>query len=105
MSIAPPAARTLGELREAGSVFRSLRDEVQANLRRHLREATPLFPGIRGFDDSVIPAVENALLSGHDMIFLGERGQAKTRLPLPDQTVVGDGTDDSGPSADAHGGT
>ena len=80
MSIRPPAERTLGELHKAGYVFRSLRDEIQVNLRRHLREATPLFPGIRGFDDSVIPAVENALLSGHDMIFLGERGQAKTRL-------------------------
>lgn len=80
MSIAPPSARTLGELRKAGYVFRSLRDEIQANLRRHLREATPLFPDIRGYTDSVIPAVENALLSGHDMIFLGERGQAKTRM-------------------------
>ena len=80
MSIAPPSARTLGELRKAGYTFRSLRDEIQANLRRHLREATPLFPEIRGYTDSVIPAVENALLSGHDMIFLGERGQAKTRM-------------------------
>ena len=80
MSIAPPSARTLGELRKAGYGFRSLRDEIQANLRRHLREATPLFPDIRGYTDSVIPAVENALLSGHDMIFLGERGQAKTRM-------------------------
>jgi len=80
MSIAPPSARTLGELRKSGYVFRSLREEIQASLRQHLREATPLFPGIQGYTESVIPAVENALLSGHDMIFLGERGQAKTRL-------------------------
>ena len=80
MLIAPPAARTLGELREAGYAFRSLRDEIQANLWRHLREGTPLFPDIWGYDDTVVPAVENALLSGHDMIFLGERGQAKTRM-------------------------
>jgi magnesium chelatase subunit I len=80
MSIAPPLACSLGELRESGYVFRSLRDEIQANLRRRLREGTPLFPDIRGYRDSVVPAVENALLSGHDMIFLGERGQAKTRM-------------------------
>ena len=80
MSTAPPAPRTLAELRETGYVFRSLRDEIQLNLRRHLREGLPLFPGVRGYEDTVEPAVENALLSGHDMIFLGERGQAKTRM-------------------------
>jgi magnesium chelatase subunit I len=80
MSPAPPAARTLGELRESGVVFRSLRDEIQSNLRRHLREGLPLFPDIKGYEDTVVPAVENAMLSGHDMIFLGERGQAKTRM-------------------------
>lgn len=80
MPTAPPAARTLGELRAAGYGLRSLREEIQANLRRHLREGLPLFTKIRGYDDTVVPAVENALLSGHDMIFLGERGQAKTRM-------------------------
>lgn len=80
MPTAPPAARTLGELREAGHAFRTLRDELQQNLRRHLREDVPLFSDIRGYEDTVVPAVENALLSGHDMIFLGERGQAKTRM-------------------------
>ncbi len=80
MSTAPPAPRTLGALRETGYVYRSLREELQANLRRHLREGVPLFPGIYGYEDTVVPAVENALLSGHDMIFLGERGQAKTRM-------------------------
>ena len=80
MSASPPAARTLGDLRETGYTRRSLRDEIQANLHGHLRASAPLFPGIHGYEDSVVPAVENALLSGHDMIFLGERGQAKTRM-------------------------
>ena len=80
MSTVPPAAQTLGELRESGYVYRSLREEIQANLRQRLREGAALFPGVRGYEESVEPAVENALLSGHDMIFLGERGQAKTRM-------------------------
>jgi len=80
MATAAPAARTLGELRAAGYLLRSLRDEIQTNLRRHLRDGIPLFTDIHGYDDTVVPAVENALLSGHDMIFLGERGQAKTRM-------------------------
>jgi magnesium chelatase subunit I len=80
MPTAAPAARTLGELRKSGTVLRSLRDEIQTNLRRHIRDRIPLFENIHGYDDTVVPAVENALLSGHDMIFLGERGQAKTRM-------------------------
>ncbi len=80
MPTAPPTPRTLGELRESGYRLKSLRDEIQANVQRRLRESVPLFPGIRGYDDTVVPAVENALLSGHDMIFLGERGQGKSRM-------------------------
>jgi magnesium chelatase subunit I len=75
-----PAPRTLGELRAAGYEYKTLRDEIQANLHRHLRDDVPLFNGIHGYDDTVLPALENALLSGHDIIFLGERGQAKTRM-------------------------
>lgn len=75
-----PAARTLGELRAAGWQPRTLRDEVRANLLERLRAGTPLFAGIVGYEDSVVPAVENALLCGHDLIFLGERGQAKSRM-------------------------
>ena len=75
-----PTHRTLGELRAAGCRPRTLRDEIRANLLARLREGEPLFPGIHGYDDSVIPAVENALLCGHDLIFLGERGQAKSRM-------------------------
>ena len=80
MGPAPPTARTLGELRASGYRPRSLRAELHANLEARLRDGSELFPGIRGYDDTVIPAVENALLCGHDIIFLGERGQAKTRM-------------------------
>jgi magnesium chelatase subunit I len=76
----PPTPRTLGELRASGYRHRSLREELLGNLLEHLRSGRSLFPGIRGYDETVIPAVENALLCGHDMIFLGERGQAKSRM-------------------------
>ncbi len=76
----PPAITRLGQLRSAGYAYRSLRDEVRANLQRHMSEGKPLFEGIVGYEDTVIPALENALLCGHDLIFLGERGQAKTRM-------------------------
>jgi magnesium chelatase subunit I len=80
----PPAISTLGELRaaaEAGRVpHRSVHEEVRANLIRMLRKGEPLFPGIVGYDDTVIPQLVNALLSQHNFILLGLRGQAKTRL-------------------------
>ncbi len=76
----PPRFRTLGELRAAGLPRRTLRQEIRANLLRRIASGEALFPGILGYDDTVIPAVENALLCGHDLIFLGERGQAKSRL-------------------------
>jgi magnesium chelatase subunit I len=75
-----PSPSTLGELRKAGFAPRTLREEIRANLLTRLRDREELFPGIIGFEDTVIPAVENALLCGHDMIFLGERGQAKSRM-------------------------
>ena len=80
MLSAPPPQTTLAELRESGYVYRSLRQEILENLQRHLRGDAPLFPDIIGYEHSVIPAVENALLCGHDLIFLGERGQAKSRM-------------------------
>ncbi|MBW2695705.1 MAG: sigma 54-interacting transcriptional regulator [Deltaproteobacteria bacterium] len=80
MQSAPPTSRTLGELRRSGYVHRSLREEILANLLAHLRDGRELFPGIHGYDETVVPAVENALLCGHDLIFLGERGQAKSRM-------------------------
>jgi magnesium chelatase subunit I len=76
----PPPHRTLGELERAGFRTRPLREEIRANLLERLRARVPLFPGVIGYEDSVVPAVENALLSGHDVIFLGERGQAKSRM-------------------------
>ena len=80
MASSPPAPRSLGALRKAGLRTRPLREELRANLLVRIRDGRPLFDGILGYDDTVVPAVENALLCGHDLIFLGERGQAKTRM-------------------------
>ncbi len=77
---AAPRERTRGALEASGWRPQSLRHEIRANLVARLRAGEPLFPGIRGYDHSVVPAVENALLCGHDLIFLGERGQAKSRM-------------------------
>ncbi len=71
---------TLGELRASSYAPRSIRDEMRANLAAALREGRDLFPGIVGYDESVIPAIVNAVLAGQDILLLGERGQAKTRL-------------------------
>jgi len=76
----PPPLRTLAELQRAGHRTRPLREEIRSNLLDRLRKGVPLFPGVIGYEDSVVPAVENALISGHDVIFLGERGQAKSRM-------------------------
>src|SRR5579859_5220037 len=73
-------ATTLGELRASGYKSRSVKEELRRNLIRKLEADDPKFVGIVGFEDTVVPQVENALLSGQDIIFLGERGQAKTRL-------------------------
>lgn len=75
-----PEIATFGELKEAGYRPRSLREEIRHNLLRKLRAPGPLFPGIHGYGDTVLPAIENALLSGQDLLFLGERGQGKSRL-------------------------
>src|SRR6202171_3001391 len=73
-------ATTLGELRASGYRARSVKEELRHNLIRRLEADEPKFDGIVGFEETVVPQVENALLSGQDIIFLGERGQAKTRL-------------------------
>jgi magnesium chelatase subunit I len=80
MTSKPPAISSLGELRRSGARSRSVREELRANLLTKLREGKRICEGVLGYDDSVIPALENALLCGHDLIFLGERGQAKTRM-------------------------
>ena len=73
-------ATTIGELRAAGYPDRTVKEELRANLLAKLAAGEELFPGIVGFDDSVLPAIERGILAGHDLILLGERGQAKTRL-------------------------
>src|SRR5688572_21852937 len=71
---------TLGELRASGYESRSVKDELRANLLRRLADEQPVFDGIIGYDETVLPGIENAILAGQDICFLGERGQAKTRL-------------------------
>ena len=73
-------ATTIAELREAGWVDRPVKEELRRNLIERMRHDEVLFPGIVGFDDTVIPSLERAILAGHDLILLGERGQAKTRM-------------------------
>src|SRR5919109_3825895 len=83
MDLPTPAANlptTLGELRTSGWRTRTVKEELRANLVARLAAGSPVFPGIVGYEDSVLPAVENAILAGHDLVFLGERGQAKTRM-------------------------
>ena len=81
-----PAISTLGELRSSGHVHRGVKTEIRQNLIDRLATGEPTLPGIVGFDDTVIPEVERALLAGHDIVLLGERGQGKTRLI---RTLVG----------------
>ncbi|GAA5016928.1 ATP-binding protein [Terrabacter aeriphilus] len=73
-------AATLGELRETGHVHRSVKAEIRENLLARLRAGDDAFPGMVGFEESVLPELETALLAGHDLVLLGERGQGKTRL-------------------------
>ena len=72
--------RTVGELKASGYVPRSVKDELRGNLIPKLRSGATLFPGIVGFDDSVVPQIVNAILARHDFILLGLRGQAKSRI-------------------------
>nr|WP_051712238.1 sigma 54-interacting transcriptional regulator [Spirillospora albida] len=70
----------MGELRATGHVQRTVKAEIRHNLLNRLRSGEPRFPGIVGFDETVLPHLERALLAGHDLVLLGERGQGKTRL-------------------------
>ncbi len=72
--------RTVGELRAAGHQYRTVKQELRANLLAKMRAREQRFRGIVGYDDTVLPEVERAILAGHDMVLLGERGQGKTRL-------------------------
>ena len=71
---------TLGNLRASGYESRSVREEIRRNLERRLAEGIPLTSSVLGFEDTVLPQLETALLAGHDIILLGERGQAKSRI-------------------------
>ncbi|HEX2272290.1 MAG TPA: sigma 54-interacting transcriptional regulator [Acidimicrobiales bacterium] len=71
---------TLGQLRESGWESVSVKDEVRRNAAARIAAGRPVVDGVLGYDDTVLPQLENALLAGHDIVFLGERGQAKTRL-------------------------
>jgi magnesium chelatase subunit I len=73
-------ATTVGELRASGYEDRTVKQELRANLLAKLDRDEELFPGILGFDETVLPGLERGILAGHDLILLGERGQAKTRL-------------------------
>lgn len=71
---------TLGELRASGWESVPVKTEIRRNAAERIRRGVPLFPEVLGYGDTVFPQLENALLAGHDVIFLGERGQAKTRM-------------------------
>jgi magnesium chelatase subunit I len=75
-----PTISTVGQLRASGHVQKPLRTEIRDNLLDALREGRDPWPGLHGFDDTVIPQLERALIAGHDVVLLGERGQGKTRL-------------------------
>ena len=84
--------RTVGELRNRGYASKSVKQEMRDNLVARLRRGESFLPGIVGYDDTVVPQIENAVLSGQDVVLLGERGQAKTRIArlltgLLDETI------------------
>jgi magnesium chelatase subunit I len=76
----PPAVTTLGELKASGHQLRTVKEELRDNLLNRLRTGENAFPGIVGFSQTVLPHLERAIIAGHDVILLGERGQGKTRL-------------------------
>src|ERR1035437_6370249 len=73
-------ATTLGALRASSYEPMSVREEMRANLEQRLADGRPLTSAVLGYEDSVLPQLETALLAGHDIILLGQRGQAKTRM-------------------------
>ncbi len=81
-----PTIANLGDLRASGHVQKTLREEIRDNLLRRLAAGEDPWPGLHGFESTVIPQLERALLAGHDVVLLGERGQGKTRLL---RTMVG----------------
>ncbi|MGB0767148.1 MAG: magnesium chelatase [Phycisphaeraceae bacterium] len=80
MTTSHPSPATLGQLRETDYRYRPVKQELRENLVARLRTNEPIFPGIRGYDETVVPQIVHALLARHDMLFLGLRGQAKTKM-------------------------
>ena len=81
MSSSPaPSAANIRELKASGWVSRPVKEEMRRNAVARIMAKQPLFEGVLGYEDTVMPQLENAILAGHDVIFLGERGQAKTRM-------------------------
>ncbi len=80
MATATTKPATLGELRESGWVSKSVKREIYDNFMQMLSQDEELFPGIVGYEETVIPEINIALIAGHDLLFLGEKGQAKSRL-------------------------
>src|SRR5688500_10918394 len=72
--------KTIGELKKSGYRSKSIKEEIRHNLIQKLQKGETTFPGIVGYEETVIPDVERALLSRHNILFLGLRGQAKTRM-------------------------
>ncbi|MCW2796419.1 MAG: putative magnesium chelatase subunit ChlI, partial [Nocardioides sp.] len=81
-----PTLTTVGELRASGHQHKPLRTEIRDNLLAALKEGRDPWPGLHGFEATVIPQLERALIAGHDVVLLGERGQGKTRVL---RTLVG----------------
>ncbi len=94
-----PTVSTVADLRASGHVLKPLRTEIRDNLLAKLAAGDDPWPGLHGFDDTVVPQLERALIAGHDVVLLGERGQGKTRLLrtmvglLDEWTPVIDGSD------------
>src|ERR1700710_2142661 len=92
MGVTRPTIATVGELRKSGHMQKTLREEIRENLLEALREGRDPWPGLHGFETTVIPQLERALLAGHDIVLLGERGQGKTRSVRPMLVLLDEGT-------------
>lgn len=91
-TVTRPDIKTVGELRASGHVQKTVRAEIRDNLLTALREGRDPWPGLHGFDTTVVPQLERALIAGHDVVLLGERGQGKTRLLRTLQTLLDEWT-------------
>ncbi|BCB81703.1 hypothetical protein Pflav_081130 [Phytohabitans flavus] len=83
MTSTPETIRTVGQLRASGHRQRTVKEELRDNLLARMRDGSPRFPGIVGYDGTVLPEVERAILAGHDMVLLGERGRARPGSSAP----------------------